>query len=232
MRTHISSDTPTSYLSEESGDSSYQLDRDGQPRCIFSERLRSITLNSRQAIQNAVERIIARIKAICEESAMAAEDRTSINLDALVDFVWPQPTFEGFEKELFCKYRYTQVTSEEERLADTLESSERESLVIILSLKEGICEELRKMGFHEKKDLQVQRSSTKSPSYHWQIRRFCDSGTEFVSWLHLKWSVAEAVGFEQTGDESLETEEHLMDPSVERPQGTRERTDKFLIFRV
>jgi len=230
VQTHLASETPTSYLSEESGDSNYQLDRDGQSRCIFSERLRSITLNSRQSIQNGVERIIARIKAICEESAMAAEDRSSINLDALVDFVWPQPTFEGYDKDFFCKYRYTQVTSEEERLADTLDSSERESLVIILSLKEGICEELHKMGFHEK--LQVQGCSAKSPSYEWQIRRFCDSGTDFISWLHLKWSVAEAVGPEQTGDESLETEDHLTDPYRERPQGTQERTDKFLSFRV
>lgn len=186
---------------------------------VSSEKLRSITLNSRQATQNAVERILSRIMAVCIDSAMAEEDGKSINMDALITFVWPQAVFEGFEKDLFCKHRYKHVTTAQQRLTDTLDPAARERLVIILSLKERIGEELRNMGFSELHDGQVREGTQRSSSYKWQIRRLCDSGPDSASWLHLKWSVAE-VGFPPTsGDESVGMEDQIVCPCARPPRG-------------
>jgi len=189
---------------------------------VSSEKLRSITLNSRQATQNAVERIMARMMAVCIDSAMAEEDGKSINMDALITFVWPQPVFEGFEKDLFCKHRYRHVTTAQQRLTDTLDPSARERLVIVLSLKEKIGEELRKMGFIELDGHQAREGIERVSSYTWQIRSFCDSGPDCASWLHLRWSVVEGVegGFSPGPvDDSVGVEDQIVCPCARTPRG-------------
>lgn len=186
---------------------------------VSSEKLRSITLNSRQASQNAVERIMSRIMAVCIDSARAEEDGKSINMDTLITFVWPQAVFEGFEKGIFCKHRYRHVTTAQQRLTDTLDAAARERLVIILSLKERVGEELRRLGFSELHDGQVQEGTQRSSSYKWQIRRLCDSGPDSASWLHLKWSVPEVGLPPIAGDESVDMEDEIVCPCAKPPRG-------------
>jgi len=177
-----------------------------------------LSLTSRQVTQKAVKKIMAGIMTICEESAMLGEDGTSIDLDDLINCIWPETMFEGFEKHLFCIHHYNQVTTVQERLLDTLGLVEWETLVIILSLKQGICGVLQGMGFEKSRKLQPQGCLGKSPSYEWQIRRFCSSGADFTSWLHLKWPVAQVEEPPIAVDEFVEKEDHLMGP----PRGIRE----------
>jgi hypothetical protein len=176
-----------------------------------------MTINSRQAAQNAVERFMARIMASCEESALHEEDGTSIDLDALVDFVWPDGFFEGSEKDVFCRRRYHSVTSAHDRLIDTLDPAERERLVIIHSIKDRISDELHQLGFVEHHELQSRGCFERTSSYEWQLRRFCDSGPGYISWLHLKWSVAEG-GCSPMAEDS-DVEQIPMRPCVKFPLG-------------
>jgi len=177
-----------------------------------------MTLNSRQATQNAVERFMARIMALCEVSALDEEDGTSINLDALVDFVWPDVFFEGLEKDLFCRRRYNSVTTAHDRLIDTLDPAERERLVIILSLKDRISNELQKLGFVKHHEPQAGGCSERTSSYQWQLRRFCDSEPGRASWLRLNWSVAES-GCSPKADDLTPVVQHIpAGPRVQTPQ--------------
>lgn len=205
-----------SYISEDSDGSElseFFLECREVDGCILS--------SSKQVIQEAVKKIVAGIMAIYAESAVAGEDGKSINLDALINCMWPETMFEGFERHLFCEHQYNQVTTAQERLVDTLDVAERERLVIILSLKEGICEALESMGFDGLRKLHQQGCIGKSPSYEWQIRRPCSSGANFTSWLHLKRPVAEADELPTVVDdfELIATEGHPMSPP--RLRGTR-----------
>ena len=67
---------------------------------------------SRQAIQNTVERIMDRIKAICEEASQRGLDRRWIHVDAVVNYAWPR---EHLDKDLFCRHRYLQVATSADR---------------------------------------------------------------------------------------------------------------------
>jgi len=191
--------------------------------CVFSEKLRSMTLSSRQATQNAVERVMARIRAICEESALHEEDGASINLDSLVMFVWPDAFFEDLEKSSFCKRRYHSVTTAHNRLIDTLDAEERERLVIILSLKDKVSSELRSMGFIEHNELQSGGCFESASTYQWRLRRFCESGPGCASWLNLKWSVAEtgcSPGSPGLADDVSPDVKHFsVSPCAETPRG-------------
>jgi len=158
---------------------------------IFSDKLRSLTLSSRQCTQRAVQRLMHHIRGLCEESALGAEDRASINMDSLVSSMWPQAEFEGLEKDFFCKHRYRLVADAEEQAMDALRPDERQILVIILSVKDGICEALHLMGFSELQESHLEDRASTTPTYEWRLRRFRDTGAQHASWLHLDWSMAE-----------------------------------------
>lgn len=222
-RSSITRESRESSTSEESNSVPSFFDFSERPLGDFSETLRSMTLNSRQATQNAVEKFMARITTICETSALDEEDGASINLDALVDFVWPDVFFEGLEKNLFCRRRYNSVTTAHDRLMDTLDPAERERLVIILSLKDRISHELQKLGFVELHELQAAGCMERT-SYELQLRRFNDSGPGRASWLHLNWSVAERGCSPQADDLTPDVDDT---PDVEHiPMGPRDATPR------
>jgi len=131
------------------------------------------------------------IRGLCEESALGAEDRTSINMDMLISSMWPQAEFEGLEKDYFCKHRYKTVADVEEQAMDGLCPEERQILVIILSVKDDICEALHLMGFSELQEAHLHQQPSAKPTYGWRLRRFCDSGAQHATWLHLNWSMVE-----------------------------------------
>mmetsp|Transcript_107357 Transcript_107357/g.213119 ORF Transcript_107357/g.213119 Transcript_107357/m.213119 type:complete len:277 (-) Transcript_107357:177-1007(-) len=207
----------SSFISEDSDDSEvseFFLECRELDECIL--------FSSKDVIKKAVKRIMDGIMVIREESVMAGENGSSINLDTLINRMWPETMFEGFERHLFCEHQYNQVTTAQERLVDTLDVAEQERLVIVLSLKEGICEELESMGFNGLRKVQLQGCIGNSPSYEWQIRRPCSSGSNSTSWLHLKWPVAEAgeppTVVDVDGFQVAETEDHPTGP----PRGTQE----------
>jgi len=128
---------------------------------------------------------------LCEASALDAEDRTSINMDMLISSMWPHAEFEGLEKDYFCKHRYKRVADAEEQAMDSLSPKERQILVIILSVKDDICEALHVMGFSELQEAHLHQQPSANPTYEWRMRRFCDSGDQHATRLYVNWSMIE-----------------------------------------
>merc|ERR1712156_1395167 len=72
---------------------------------------------------------------------------------------------------------------------DGLCPEERQILVIILSVKDDLCEALHLMGFSKLQEAHLHLHA--NPTYEWRLRRFCDSGAQHATRLYLNWSVAE-----------------------------------------
>lgn len=157
----------------------------------FSNKLKSLTLSSRQCTQRAVQRLMVPIRKLCEESALGAEDSASINMDTLVSSIWPQAEFEGIDKDHFCNLRYNLLANVEEQAMNGLCPEERQTLIIILSVKDGVCEALRLMGFSELQETHLHHQTSANPTYEWRIRRFCDSGLQHATQLIVNWSMVE-----------------------------------------